>query len=454
MTRRYFGTDGIRGLANRDPMTPELALALGKALTLLLKQNHPAPRVIIGKDTRRSGYMFETALTAGITSMGGHALLLGPLPTPSVAYHIRGMRAQGGVMISASHNPFEDNGMKIFDERGFKLDDEKELLLETWLEQPDLLNSKRPQGADLGRASRMDDALGRYLGSLKSLFARTFDLHGMKIVFDGANGAAYDVGPKLFRELGAEVTTMACEPNGTNINRGGGQEDIRLVGKKVLEVGADIGISVDGDADRLQLVDETAAAISGEHFLYEMALFLQSEGRLPGNGIVTTSMSNQALHEALQKEKIACEVANVGDRYVLAKLQEKSQIFGGENSGHFLFLDQNTTADALFSALEVLALLRLRNRKASELRSAFALFPQKLVNVVVREKRPMEETKELQKAVHDLEKKYNKRGRVQVRYSGTQSLLRLMIEGPELKEVEKDLQALAKIAEAELGVGT
>jgi phosphoglucosamine mutase len=453
MERQYFGTDGIRGLANRHPLTPELALRLGKALALLFRQAHPEPRIIIGKDTRRSGYMFETALTAGITSMGGHALLLGPLPTPSVAYHIRGMRAQGGVMISASHNPFEDNGMKIFNETGFKLDDEKELLLEQWMQDPDLLESKLPGSRDLGKASRMDDALGRYLGSLKSLFSRSFDLHGMKIVFDGANGAAYDVGPKLFRELGAEVFTMACEPNGFNINLGGGQQDLQLVGKKVLECGADIGISVDGDADRLQIVDETGAPISGEHFIYEMAIFLKAEGRLPGNGVVTTAMSNQSLVEALTRQGISCEIANVGDRYVLNRLQQKHYIFGGENSGHFLFLDQNTTADSLFSALEVLALLRSQNRKASSLRKAFSLFPQKLVSVVVKEKKPLAQTKKLGAAISELEKKYDQKGRVQVRYSGTQSVLRLMLEGPELLEVEKDLAILVQMAEEELGVG-
>jgi len=444
--RRYFGTDGIRGVANQDPMTPELALRLGKALALLFRKYKAEPRVIIGKDTRRSGYMLETALTAGITSMGGHALLLGPLPTPSVAYHIRGMRAQGGVMISASHN-----GLKIFDESGFKLDDQIEAQLEEWMDDADLLERSLPDCHLLGKASRIDDALGRYLGSLKSMFSKSFDLHGLKIVFDGANGAAYDVGPKLFRELGAEVVTVACAPDGFNINKGCGQEDLNLIQKKVLEVGADIGLSVDGDADRLQVIDELGEVVSGEHFLFEMACYLKQQGRLQADSIVTTGMSNQALESALASQGLQCYRASVGDRYVFGMLKDKGAIFGGENSGHFLFLDQNTTADGLFSALEVLALLHDQKRKASSLRSAFQLFPQKLVSIEVREKKPLSEVPKLQQAIDAVSQRYAGRGRLQVRYSGTQSCLRVMLEGPQLAEVEKDVQDLADLAKTELG---
>lgn len=443
---RLFGTDGIRGLANHEPMTPEFALKLGQALTIHAQKQNPEARIIIGKDTRRSGYMFETALTAGITSVGGHAIFLGPLPTAAVAYHIRGMRAQAGVMISASHNPFQDNGLKVFDEKGFKLSDEVEEQLEDWLARPDILKSHRAPPRKLGKASRMDDALGRYLGFLKSIFPRHLDLHDMKVVFDGANGAAYELGPKLFTELGAQVLTMACEPNGFNINQGGGQESLDLVSKKVLEVGADIGVSVDGDADRLQVVDEQGKPVSSEHLMFELLIHFEQKGRVTEKSFVTTEMSNQGLVEALKQNSFEVIRCPVGDRHVLAQLQARGLSFGGENSGHFLFLDQNTTADALLSALELLAFLRETGRKASELRSGFSLLPQKLVSLEVAKKPPLEELPELNRAIKSLEQKYRQRGRVQVRYSGTQNCLRFMLEGPSLEEIEKDLGGLLSLA--------
>lgn len=448
--RKLFGTDGIRGLANQYPMTAEVALTLGRALTAYFKRKQPKVQIIIGKDTRRSGYMLETALTSGIASMGGVAYLLGPLPTPSVAYHIRGMRADGGVMISASHNPFEDNGLKVFDENGFKLSDELEYEIEKLMDNSSELEKLLPSSEHLGSAKRIDDALGRYLVNLKSIFPRDFDLSGMRIVFDGANGAAYDCGPRLLRELGAEVMSIACEPNGVNINKSCAQEDIRTLSQKVIESKADLGIGVDGDADRLLLVDETGTPVSGEHFMYEMALHLKESSRLKTNCLVTTSMANQALEEALQKKGIECVRTQVGDRYVSGEMRARSAVFGGETSGHFIFLDQNTTADGLSSALEVLALLRATNRKASSLRQAFELFPQRLINIPVKECIPLEKCTRLNAEIERIESQYRGKGRINIRYSGTQSVLRIMVEGPDIQQIERDLESVKKVAQMEL----
>jgi phosphoglucosamine mutase len=452
LTRHLFGTDGIRGRANSYPMTAEVALKLGRALTSLLKEFSDQPRIIVGKDTRLSGYMLETALTAGITSMGGYAQLLGPIPTPGVAYLVRSMRAQGGVMISASHNPYYDNGLKVFGQDGFKLDDKLESCLEHWMMTEDEITAVRPSSENLGRAKRIDDALGRYLTHLKTIFRQDFDLQGKKIVFDGANGAAYDCGVKLFEEMGAKVIALSCQPNGMNINADCAQANPRILSEAVIKEKADIGIGVDGDADRLMVVDETGSLLSGEHLLYAIADFLKDSDRLTGDLVVTTTMANQALAVAFTKRKIQMLRAEVGDRYVTEKLRETGAILGGETSGHFLFLDQNTTADGLFSALEVLALLDRRKWKASQLRHDFDLFPQRLVSVKVKEKIPMEKIPSLKGAIQTLEKKYDGLGRVNIRYSGTEALLRIMVEGPNLKDVEHDAKSLATLAQKELGI--
>lgn len=449
--RKLFGTDGIRGVANTPPMTAEVAMQLGRALVTVLLKAGVSPKIIIGKDTRLSGYMLETALTSGVTSMGGTALLLGPLPTPAVAYLIRAMRAQGGVMISASHNPYQDNGLKVFGSDGYKLKDRLEAELEAIMCSDEEVTAMRPRSDRLGRARRIDDAEGRYLTHLKTLFSQTFDLTGKKIVFDGANGAAYSVGPKLFEELGAEVVVLSCRPDGTNINAKCAQTDLKILSEAVLKAGADVGIGVDGDADRLILVDEEGETISGEHCLYAMATFLKDEGRLSKNLVVTTIMANQALEIALQKVGIRMLRTQVGDRYVVETLKAEGGILGGENSGHYLFLDNNTTADGLFSALEVLALLHKRKLKASKLRSGFELLPQKLLTIPVKEKIPIEKIPALKGAINNLEKSYSGKGRVNVRYSGTESALRLMIEGPQMAKIEKDLKDLATVAKKELG---
>lgn len=449
--RKLFGTDGIRGVANHFPMTAEMAMKLGRALTTVLIKKGMKPKIIVGKDTRLSGYMLENAVTAGITSMGGTALLLGPLPTPAVAYLIRAMRAQGGVMISASHNPYQDNGLKVFGADGFKLPDHLEAELEHLMITEDEVTALRPSSQSLGRARRLDDAQGRYLTHLKTLFSQEFELAGKKIVFDGANGAAYDVGVKLFEEMGAEVFPIACKPNGMNINADCAQATPSLLSEAVLKNKADLGIAVDGDADRLMLCDETGQLISGEHALYGMAVFLKDVGRLAQNTVVTTIMANQALELALQKANIKMIRTQVGDRYVMEEMKKKGIVLGGENSGHFLFLDNNTTADGLFSALEILALLHRRSWKASQLRKDFELFPQKLVSVKVKEKVPLEQLPKLRGAISDLEKRYQGQGRVNVRYSGTETALRLMIEGPEVKRVESDLKMLADVVREEMG---
>lgn len=449
--KKLFGTDGIRGKANLFPMTAEVALQLGRALTCHLRRFHSKPKIVIGKDTRRSGYMLENALVAGVCSMGGQAFLLGPLPTPSVAYHIRGMRAQGGVMISASHNPFQDNGMKVFDEEGFKLDDALEVEIEKMIFNEKLLEEKRPSPEELGRAKRIDDAMGRYLVNLKTIFRTDFDLKGVKIVFDGANGAAYHCGPKLFEELGAELVVINCSPNGVNINKDCAQSDPQILGRAVLEHKADIGIGVDGDADRLLVVDEEGCVISGEHVLYELARYLKNNDRLKSNCLVTTSMANQALELALKEAEIECLRTDVGDRYVTERLKSKEAVLGGETSGHFMFLDQNTTADGLFSALEVLALLNNRGWRSSKLREGFELFPQKLLSIPVKEKRQISNWKILQDEIDKLEDFYGETGRVNVRYSGTEMLMRLMLEGPDAQKVEKDITHLADVVKQEIG---
>lgn len=451
LPRKLFGTDGIRGRANQNPMTSELALELGRSLVVLLREKTGVlkPRIIVGKDTRLSGYMLETALTSGIVSMGGYALLLGPLPTPAVAFMIRTMRAQGGVMISASHNPYQDNGLKVFGADGFKLSDEQESRMEKWILDPasrgDLAVSE-----ELGRARRIDDASGRYLSSLKAMFGNDFDLQGLRIVFDGANGAAYDCGVKLFEELGAEVMPMACEPNGKNINARCAQADPQLLSEKVLETKADLGIAVDGDADRVMLVDETGVVLSGEHLMYSLATFLKASGRLAQNRVVTTAMANQALETELHRAGIEMTRTQVGDRYVTEELLRQKAVFGGETSGHFLFLDQNTSADGLFSGLEILALLRQQNIKASELRSGFRLLPQRLVSVRVREKIPLEQIPELKEAEETLKARYQTAGRVNVRYSGTEPVLRIMIEGPDEESINHDLAKFSELVKEKL----
>jgi phosphoglucosamine mutase len=447
--RKLFGTDGIRGVANQHPMTAQTAFNLGCALTLLLKKRSKEPKIVIGKDTRLSGYMIESALEAGITSMGGTALLLGPLPTPAVAYLIRAMRAHGGVMISASHNPYQDNGMKVFGPDGYKLDDAFESELELWMSKEEEMEKLHPGPAELGKAYRIDDAEGRYLTLLKTLFRRTFSLEGKSIVFDGANGAAYACGVKLFHELGAKVHKLACEPDGTNINAGCAQEDVGLLEKRVLETKSDLGIGVDGDADRLMLVDETGTFVSPEHVMFAVATHLKERGELTNNSFITTTMTNQALEVALKKEGITMHRAQVGDRYVAAKMKQEDSAFGGENSGHYLFLHKLTTADGLFSALICLSLLDKKSWKLSEFRKSFDLYPQKLVNIKVKEKLPLEKAPRLSKAIEKVQAAGEKR--VLVRYSGTELKLRLMVEGPNAKQVDADVRELAEIAEKELG---
>jgi phosphoglucosamine mutase len=366
------------------------------------------------------------------------------------------MRAQGGVMISASHNPYQDNGMKVFGSDGFKLDDALEAQLEKWMITEDEVTAVRPSPENLGRAKRIDDAMGRYLTNLKTIFGRDFELKDKKIVFDAANGAAYDCGVRLFEELGANVVPLNCQPNGKNINVNCALTNPKTLSDAVIQHQADIGIAVDGDADRLYVFDETGELISGEHILYALAIFLRESKRLNQDearrdAVVTTTMANQALELAFQKEGIELYRTQVGDRYVTELMQEKNLILGGENSGHYLFLDQNTTGDGLFSALEVLALLHKRKWKASALKKSFVLFPQKLLSIKVKDRVPFEQIPKLHQAILELEKQYEGLGRVNVRYSGTESVLRVMVEGPDSKRVERDVNAFVKLAKEELG---
>ncbi|HEY6548303.1 MAG TPA: phosphoglucosamine mutase, partial [Vicinamibacteria bacterium] len=390
-TRSLFGTDGIRGMANEPPITPEVALALGRAVTFVAgRGKRHAPRVIIGKDTRLSGYMIETAIASGICSMGGRVLLCGPVPTPAVAHLTVSMRADAGIVISASHNPFADNGIKVFGGDGFKLPDEAEARIEALMDSPEL-ERQYAQGADIGSARRIDDAAGRYIVFLKKTFPRQRTLEGLRIAIDCANGAAYKVAPTVLEELGADVVAIGNQPNGTNINAGCGATHPAHLAAFARRERADVGIAVDGDADRVILVDEHGEIVDGDQILAMCARELQQRDELSRPAVVGTVMSNLGLERALKGMGLALVRADVGDRYVVeAMLRDKINL-GGEQSGHVIFLDHNTTGDGMLTALQVLALMRREERPLSELAAVMQRTPQVLKAVRVRAKPPLDE---------------------------------------------------------------
>ena len=442
--RRLFGTDGIRGTANTDPMTAGTALRLGQAAGLMFTRGNHRHRVVIGKDTRLSGYMIEPALTAGFIGAGMDVVLLGPLPTPAIAMMTRNLRADLGVMISASHNPYEDNGIKLFGPDGFKLSDETEAEIEAAMDGSLLGHLAKP--AKLGRASRLDDAGGRYIEAAKSTFPRGMRLDGLKIVIDCANGAAYRVAPAVLWELGADVIRVGVEPDGFNINRDCGSTIPAFLCSQVLKHGAHVGLALDGDADRLIMSDEKGQIIDGDQVLGLIARSFHANGRLTGGGIVATVMSNLGLERHLEAGGLRLHRTNVGDRYVVEKMRAAGINIGGEQSGHMILSDYATTGDGLLAALQVLAVLIEDGRPASEVCRVFTPYPQLLKNVRFTGDSPLDKPS-VQSAIAEAEALLETSGRLLIRKSGTEPLIRVMAEGPDEAQVLAIVDALvAEIA--------
>ena len=448
---RLFGTDGVRGTANVHPMTAEMALALGKAVAHVFRQGAGGhQRILIGKDTRLSGYMFEDALAAGISSMGVDVIQVGPMPTPAMAFLTKDMRCKAGVMISASHNPYQDNGIKFFSHDGYKLPDEVEDRIEELLGNGEL-DLHRAGPDELGRASRIEDAAGRYIVFLKKTFPADQTLDGMRVVLDCANGAAYRVGPTMLQELGAEVFASGIEPNGRNINKGCGSLYPEKLAARVRELRADVGIAVDGDADRCVMVDERGDIVDGDAMLFMCARDMAVRGRLRGGAVVATVMSNLGLERALEGLGIQLVRTKVGDRYVVETMRAEGYNLGGESSGHIIFHDYNSTGDGLLCGLQALAIMRRTGRPLSELAAGLEHFPQVLLNVEVAEKRPLEELPVVTDAIRKVEDELAGRGRVLIRYSGTEPKVRVMVEGEDERVVRGHAQELADLLRRALG---
>ncbi|RMG57376.1 MAG: phosphoglucosamine mutase [Deltaproteobacteria bacterium] len=449
MRRRLFGTDGIRGISNREPMTVETATRVGRAVAYHFKNSHGRHRIVIGKDTRLSGYMFETAIASGIISMGGDVLLVGPLTTPGIAFITSSMRADAGIVISASHNPFYDNGIKIFGGDGFKLPDEEEARIEELMESS-ILDEYRADPESIGRAYRIDDATGRYVVYLKNTFPRHMTLDGISIVLDCANGAAYRAAPSVFSELGARVHTIGAEPDGLNINRDCGALHPEKVAAEVVKRGAHLGIALDGDGDRIIVVDEKGEEIDGDHILAICALDMLREKRLKKKTVVVTMMSNVGFEIAMKEAGIKVKRTKVGDRYVLEEMRRGNYNLGGEQSGHIIFLDHSTTGDGILAGLQLLKVMVEQGRPLSELKKVMETFPQVLVNVRVEEKIPLAKLQETKRAIEEAERSLDGRGRVFVRYSGTEPLLRVMVEGTDRDEITGIARHIADTAVEEI----
>ena len=449
MHQRLFGTDGLRGHVNAYPLTADMALRLGLAAGTLFRDGQRRHKVIIGKDTRLSGYVFESALTAGLCAAGMDVFQVGPLPTPAIAFLTRNMRADLGVVISASHNPYDDNGIKFFDRDGFKLPDETEdrmadLVLDAghaW---------EYPPSDKVGRAYKIVDAPGRYIVYLKNSFPQHLTLEGLRVVIDCANGANYKVAPLALEELGAEVVRLGTAPDGLNINRDCGSLHPEAMQARVRETRADIGLALDGDADRLIVADETGRVLDGDQIMALCADDLMQQGRLRGNLLVATVMSNMALELFMAERGGRLLRTAVGDRYVAEAMRAHDAALGGEQSGHLIFRDYSTTGDGLLAALQILRVMRQRGRPLSELADQLRLFPQSLINVRVQRKIPFEECEALQQAQHEAEAELGGRGRVLLRYSGTENLCRVMVEGEDADRVRRLARRLSDAAEASL----
>jgi len=467
-----FGTDGVRGVANLEPMTSETALKLGRAIAKVLHESSPPNssnrmpppsfgrkygeadphryKILIGKDTRLSGYMLETALASGIVSMGADVLLVGPLPTPGVAFLTRSMRADAGVVISASHNPYQDNGIKFFSWDGFKLPDEVEARMEELIFAAEGEGS-RPTANAIGKAFRISDAVGRYNVFLKNTFPRHLTLEGLKIVVDCGHGAAYKVVPEVLSELGAQVLPIGVQPDGENINRRCGALHPGTAREVLLHEKADFAVSLDGDADRAVFVDETGEILDGDQVLAICALDMREKGTLKGNGVVATVMSNLGLDLAMRKAGLEVERTQVGDRYVVEKMVQSNFNLGGEQSGHILFLDHNTTGDGAITCLQVLAQMVEKRKRLSQLKGVMTRLPQILVNVAVKERKDFALMPRVEKKIKDIERTLAGRGRVLVRYSGTELLARIMLEGEDEKQIRGMAQDIAGEIRAEVG---
>ena len=432
--KQLFGTDGVRGVANVYPMTTEIAMQLGRAIAFIVKNRVRGNTIVIGKDTRLSGYMLENALAAGICSMGVNVQLVGPLPTPGIAFITTSMRADAGVVISASHNPFQDNGIKIFSADGFKLPDEVEADIE------DLIFSQkmaalRPVAEEVGRASRIDDAAGRYIVALKNTFPKNYVLDDFHIVLDCAHGATYKVAPHVFAELGARVTCIGCEPDGTNINAGCGALHPEVMAARVQQLGADIGLALDGDGDRLIVCDEHGAIVDGDHIMAICASELMHRRKLKKKTLVATVMSNMGLEQAMTALGGQMVRTQVGDRYVVETMRARGYNFGGEQSGHLVFLDYNTTGDGTLAALQLLAIMIRKRKPLSELAAIMTTFPQILENVRMAVRIAPEQIPGFPEALRACEQRLGSRGRILVRPSGTEPVIRVMTEGEDEAEI-------------------
>ena len=442
--KKIFGTDGVRGVANVEPVTAETALKLGRAAAYVFAQMNPRrtpdgarPKIVLGKDTRLSGYMLENALVAGITSLGVDVLVIGPLPTPGVAYVTRSLRADAGIVLSASHNPYQDNGIKFFRHDGYKLDDQ--------------IDSVRPTANNIGRATRIDDALGRYVEFAKASFPRGMSLDEMRVAVDVANGAAYKSTPCVLRELGAEVAVANNEPNGININDVCGSMHPEEIQRVVQVSGADVGISHDGDADRVLLCDEDGEIVDGDEILAIAALDLLETGRLEQNTVVATVMSNFGLDEALAARGGKVVRTKVGDRYVIEEMVRQNLNLGGEQSGHVIFRDFTTTGDGIITALQILRIMHKSGQPLSKLKACLRKYPQAQRNLVVKEKRPFAELDSVMKLVNQAEKELSGKGRVLLRYSGTEPKIRLLIEGREFEVIDKQADRIADAIQSAIG---
>ena len=448
--QKLFGTDGVRGIANLEPMNSETVLKLGRAVAYVFKGRGGHHQIVIGKDTRLSGYMLESALISGICSMGVDVLLVGPMPTPGVAFLTRSLRADAGVMISASHNPYQDNGIKFFSHDGFKLPDDLELRIEELILSNEI-EHLRPTADEIGKAFRIADAEGRYIEFVKRSLPRDMDCQGLKVVIDCAHGAAYSVFPKVVRELGADVTVIGDEPNGTNINAGYGALSPERLQDAVRRHRGDVGIALDGDADRAMFVTEQGEVVNGDQVLAAFALDLQGRGRLNRSTVVGTVMSNFGLELAMQENGIKLVRTPVGDRSILERMLADGYNLGGEQSGHVIFLDYNTTGDGLISGLQMLKLIKRSRAPISELTKRVETVPQILLNVKVHRKPDLESLPELRQAIRSGEDRLNGAGRILVRYSGTEPLVRVMVEGQDSSRIREVADELAGVVKAAIG---
>jgi len=446
--RKLFGTDGVRGVANVYPMTVEVALQLGKGCAYIFKDKTRRHKIVVGKDTRLSGYMIETAITAGICSMGGDVLLVGPLPTPGIAFLTTSMRADAGIVISASHNAYQDNGIKIFSSNGFKLPDQMEERIEALMFTEEL-SSSLVTANKVGKAFRIDDAIGRYIVFLKNTFPQELTLDGLRIVLDCAHGATYKVAPAVFEELGAEVTLLGAKPNGENINKNCGALYPGLVSAMVRKKKADLGISFDGDGDRVVFVDENGEVVNGDQIMAICASRMSKERRLKKNTLITTVMSNMGLEVAMREKGIRLIRTQVGDRYVVEEMVRRGCNFGGEQSGHLIFLDHNPTGDGILSALQLLAIMQKEGKSLSDLSDIMDHYPQKLVNVRIKERRRLEEFSAVTQQIRKVERQLGGKGRLLVRFSGTEPLVRVMVEGEDEKEIHALAEETARVIERE-----